>query len=485
MEYPTPKDYNSETPPPRIIGTEWEVPVQTPTDEYSENFLISSYFDPKNIREVFGSNSVTNMAANGSRPHIDLGGVEYAGPECLGPRQATLAQHAGYYAILGMITNNDKRRGVPAEHCSRIFMHTATSNQVGDSNTLGNHDNFQTSLSRQQIFGEPNPGIRFLDTYDSTRVWDGGGFLAPDGYQFLQKATGIGTGWININSGRTIHGHKTMGIIAADFLDKDTIKLSELGDQFTRAENRVNDIHFDPKQTFLRLATCSLVLRILEQQRHLDDEWTHLLGQDPNRVIKASSKDLTLTESFLYRDGKTRTALDVQESLANIALKLSGLIKLPGDEVLGANLWLQTIDGMRASDIPNGVFDQRIKNFDFARRLKHLMKTTNCTPSQLTSNNPVHRANSLAFDVVTEKRLDAYSNSAPDIVTEAEIKHLIRNAPEGTRAQIRQDLITNHLNKVSYLSWQEAHIKKSDNFVKSIVFDPYQTTYDKQIFDTK
>lgn len=94
-----PEDFNSETPPPRIIGVECEYNLQFPS-----NVSLSQYINDESLAAAGISHhgSFLGQRGGGGKLYADVGHLEFDTDERLGPASATMADLDGI-AILGRI----------------------------------------------------------------------------------------------------------------------------------------------------------------------------------------------------------------------------------------------------------------------------------------------------------------------------------------------------------------------------------------------
>lgn len=92
----TPFEFISGQPPQRIIGIETE--YQTPYNGNFEDDAIDSGVNNSGMQRCW------DFLSNGAKIE-SYHGIEYATPECAGPRQAAAADHAGMIVVNNVVNN--------------------------------------------------------------------------------------------------------------------------------------------------------------------------------------------------------------------------------------------------------------------------------------------------------------------------------------------------------------------------------------------
>lgn len=187
-----PKDFYSDTPPPRIISSEMEYCIQDPLNSPSD--FIDAAIALSGLRALptcshDGYHGLGFMLENGARIYQDTNRDEYASPECSDALTLALVEHRG----------------------DRLIADTAlvTPGIKGAYKRIGyDHKKRATSAGYHESYLIPN-GL--LDIYIAkiavasllaTRViWAGAGIVGET-YRHSQKAHGIGS----INGGPKYHG---------------------------------------------------------------------------------------------------------------------------------------------------------------------------------------------------------------------------------------------------------------------------------------
>lgn len=331
-----PIEFRYEAPPVRLIGLEMEYHIQC------------GQFKSEEIKDGLlgqGIASSGSFTSNGARVYPDVGHIEYATPECLGPWQATAADHAGMAIINKLVTDKiskgtaNYQEGLPALRITGSYNPEPEEDDDCDDDGFtsnGYHENYITPTpedsSRLEVFKQ------VVGSFLVTRmIWNGNGLVA-DKYLLSQKAPGIGEVVTDHYGSRCAHGKKSMaGLLSAD--DKTPIGYSLL-------EVRHADSHMSRFCTFVGLAATSGFLRLLEQGVINPNNADDYILKSPLGTMRTLNENFGRGK-FRLASGKITTALSLQTRFAEKILELSGEVKLPKDEILGAEELLKTCQTLR------------------------------------------------------------------------------------------------------------------------------------------
>jgi proteasome accessory factor A len=277
----------------RIIGLETEYGVSFTHDglrRLSPDELARHLF-----RHVVSWGRSSNVfLENGARLYLDVGShPEYATPECDSPLEAVIHEKAGDRIIhdLAQLTARTlAEEGV--EGSVRVFRNNTDS----AGNSYGSHENYL--VERQGDFQRLAEAlIPFLVT---RQIYAGAGKVlrGARGSTFVlsQRAEHM---WEGLSSATT----RSRPIInTRDEPHADA-------ERFRRLHVIVGDSNMSEYTTWLRLATCDLVVRMLEEGGSAPS----LELDSPTRAIREVSHDLTGRGIVQLASGRQMTALEVQE----------------------------------------------------------------------------------------------------------------------------------------------------------------------------
>jgi len=276
----------------RVIGLETEYGISCTVD--GRRGIPIEDLARRMFRNVVSWGRTSNVfLENGARLYLDVGShPEYATPECTSALEAVTHERAGDRLIdaLARRTQADLvAEGIPGR--VRVFRN----NTDFSGNSYGSHENYQ--VERRGPF---QPLADALLPFLVTRqVFAGAGKVLRTArgavYVLSQRAEHI---WEGVSSATT---RSRPVINSRDEPHAD----AEL---FRRLHVIVGDSNMSDLVTWLRVATCDLVIRLLEEGGELDVP----LVESPTRAIREVSRDLTCRGPVRLADGRDVPAIEVQ-----------------------------------------------------------------------------------------------------------------------------------------------------------------------------
>jgi hypothetical protein len=251
----------TEAPFQRVLGLESELAVNSGEAAIAKRIVSCG-------KRISGVYSIGDFLSNGARLYEDVGGhVEYATPECLTVRQLSGAEMAGQ-AIMQTAAES---AGVPYALNTRV---------VDDNgNVWGSHENYLVDRELPILLGN---ACGILATHLATRnVLCGAGVVAV-GSNSLNYFTSQKLHTIQLLLGEQTTTHRPL-INKRDEPHADKEK-------FRRLHLICGDPTMSPWSLAYRLASTSLVLRLIEHNRIP----THLIVDDPLTVLRIVGRDTTL-----------------------------------------------------------------------------------------------------------------------------------------------------------------------------------------------
>jgi proteasome accessory factor A len=246
-------------------------------------------------RVVSWGRSSNVFLENGARLYLDVGShPEYATPECDSPRQAVVHDKAGERILEDLVASAEQRlheEGIAGE----ISLFKNNTDSAG--NSYGCHENYL--VARVGEFQKlADALIPFLVT---RQVFAGAGKVlqTPRGaiFSLAQRAEHI---WEGVSSATT----RSRPIInTRDEPHADA-------ERFRRLHVIVGDSNMNEHTAWLKVATCDLVLRMLEEDAVMRD----LTLDNPIRAIREISHDLTGTRRIRLANGREMSALEIQQA---------------------------------------------------------------------------------------------------------------------------------------------------------------------------
>nr|WP_202627504.1 Pup--protein ligase [Cellulomonas sp. APG4] len=270
---------------------------------------------------------------NGSRLYLDVGShPEYATAECDDVRHLVAHDRGGERILEGLVADAQQRlehEGIPGR------IHLFKNNTDSAGNSYGCHENYL--IRRQGDFGRlADVLVPFLIT---RQVLTGAGKVLPGSrgatYCLSQRADHI---WESVSSATT----RSRPIInTRDEPHADA-------ESYRRLHVIVGDSSMAEPTTLLKVGATDLVLRLVEAGIPMRD----LTLENPMRAIREISHDVTGTAPVQLSNGRTATALDLQEEFLGRVLDLVGqhVERTPVVEHV-LDLWERGLRAVRSGDL--------------------------------------------------------------------------------------------------------------------------------------
>ena len=254
------------------------------------------------------------VLTNGARLYVDHAHPEYSSPEVIGPRAAVRWDRAGEEVMR-------RATAVLAAEPAMPDVALYKNNVDGKGQSYGTHENYL--VDRAVPFGEiAGYLIPFLVT---RQVFCGAGRvgLGPrsevPGFQLSQRAD-----YIENDVGlETTFNRPIINTRDEPHADRE---------RYRRLHVIIGDATLLETATYLRLGTTALVLWLLEQQA-VPLELDAVALADPVAETRLVSHDTTLTHRLTLADGRTMTALEIQQLYLEVI-----------SEALGADVDAETRD---------------------------------------------------------------------------------------------------------------------------------------------
>lgn len=449
-----PIEFRYEEPPTRLIGLEMEYHIQC--GEFSSAAIAEGL-------KKQGIACASGFTSNGARVYPDLKHIEYATPECLGPWQATAADHAGMIIINKLVQDKITASELSGKEALPALRVTGSYDPNPDKDNVpfkskGYHENYITPTpdgERRDIFKQV--ATSFLTT---RMIWNGNGLVAGK-YLLSQKAPGIGETVLDSYGSRCTHGKKPLAGLLSD---KDKVPTG-----YSLLEVRHADSHMSRFCTFVGLAATSGFLRLLEQgiinSKNADD----YILRSPRSALHALNNNFA-RDKLQLASGKTTTALSLQTRLAEDILELAGEVKLPQDEILGAEELLKTCQALKEINPKNPDPSSLVRRIEWAAKYCLLQRKFgddmlgSSLDNAMASDRQWHSLNDRVDDKQADKwkMLDPYYDKF-----ESEIDSLME-IPPFSRAFARGAAI--ETGKCQSANWNTISMK---NIPSLKLYDPY------------
>ncbi|QHT55648.1 Pup--protein ligase [Cellulomonas sp. H30R-01] len=392
---------------------------------------------------------------NGSRLYLDVGShPEYATAECDDVRQLVAHDRAGERILEGLVADAQQRlehEGLPGR------IHLFKNNTDSAGNSYGCHENYL--VRRQGDFARLSDVlVPFLIT---RQVLTGAGKVlsTPRGALFClsQRADHI---WEAVSSATT----RSRPIInTRDEPHADA-------EHFRRLHVIVGDSSMSETTTMLKVGATDLILRMVEAGIPMRD----MSLENPIRAIREISHDLTGKHPVVLANGRTVTALDLQEEyLARVVdfVSTEGGPTPETKQVL--DLWERGLRALRTGDLSlvERELDWVIKYQLIERyRAKHDLELSDVRVQRLDlAYHDISRTEGL-YNLLAAKGL------VERVTSDLEIFEATAVPPQTTRAKLRGDFVraAQEARRDYTVDW--VHLKLNDQAQRTVLCkDPFRS----------
>ena len=404
-------------------------------------------------RVVSWGRSSNVFLANGARLYLDVGShPEYATPECDSVHDLVVHDKAGERILEQLLTSAEERLGDEGIH-GDIYLFKNNTDSAG--NSYGCHENYCTTR-RDEFVNYTEVLIPFLV---SRQIYAGAGKVLQTarGAMFCvsQRAEHI---WETVSSATT----RSRPIInTRDEPHADAEK-------YRRLHVIVGDSNMSEYTTFLKVGTCALMLRMLEEPQVVLRDMTL---ENPIRAIREISHDTTCRRRVRLANGREVSALDIQGEYLNRALRFAEHHDMTDQEQQALDMWeycLSTIenDPLKLDREIDWVIKHKLIE---GYRQRHDLELSDARVALVDLQyHDVNRDRGLFYRM--QKR-----GMVERIVDDEEISHAVENPPETTRARLRGEFIRRAKEQKRDYTVDWVHLKLNDQAQRTVLCkDPFK-----------
>ncbi|MDT0203558.1 Pup--protein ligase [Nocardioides sp. AE5] len=391
---------------------------------------------------------------NGARLYLDVGShPEYATPECDDITQLVTHDKAGERILEGLLIDAERRlheEGIPGD----IYLFKNNTDSAG--NSYGCHENYLVGRA-----GEFSRLADILIPFLVTRqilVGAGKVVQTPRGasYSVSQRAEHI---WEGVSSATT----RSRPIInTRDEPHADAEK-------YRRLHVIVGDSNMSETTTLLKVASCELVLRMIEEGVVMRD----LTLENPIRAIREISHDITGRRQVRLANGREASALEIQQEYFTRARDFVDRRELRTPVIDAAlDLWER---GLKAID--SGDLDLVETEIDWVIKLKlldryrarHGLGLGHARIAQLDlAYHDIRRDRGLFY--LLQKR-----GAVQRVVSDLAVFEAKSVPPQTTRARLRGDFIRKAQERRRDFTVDWVHLKLNDQAQRTVLCkDPFR-----------
>ncbi len=405
-------------------------------------------------RVVAWGRSSNVFLENGARLYLDVGShPEYATPECDSPLQAVLHDRAGERIVEQLVLAAEQRL---AEEGIAGTISLFKNNTDSAGNSYGCHENYLVGrVGEFQRLADAL--IPFLVT---RQVFAGAGKVlqTPRGPVFAlsQRAEHV---WEGVSSATT----RSRPIInTRDEPHADA-------ERFRRLHVIAGDSNLSEYASWLKIATCDLVLRMLEEKGVMRD----LSLENPIRAVREISHDVTGTRRVRLLSGREMSALEIQEAYLERVerhVESSGEADDEAKRVIGE--WRHVLERLATDPLSLG------RQLDWVA--KHGLIESYRARHDLPLGHPRVQMVDLAFhDVVRSRGLHhllVRQGRVQHLLEESDIVAAMTEPPPDTRAALRGRFIRAAKQNHRDFTVDWVHLKLNDQAQRTVLCkDPFRS----------
>lgn len=366
---------------PRITGTEFETCIGLVRSDGSFKFPLER--EPYSMLEYLpdylgrlkssSGSSSNHFLTNGARIYVDVGNhIEYATPE----DSSLWGTVANELALETVLSDTIKAYGT-VNPGSMPVLHKRVVDAGG--NTWGYHENYHMpNATRIPTELELTSILAHLAT---RQIFTGAGFIKPGTgkYYVSQKMTQV---YSNLSA--ATQTSKPL-VNTRDERHTGTNK-----NQGRRLHIVSGDVNMSPWATFMKLATTSMVLRLIEEGAVKPNS---LLARQPfYEVARIFCGDVSLRQTVEMQDGSKATAINIQQMLFEQVQDYAGRRGLPEEEFKALGMWEDILQQLHEQP------DSRNSNIDWMA--KYAVIQQYAEHKKLSSNDPIRESLDWQWDFI-------------------------------------------------------------------------------------
>lgn len=390
---------------------------------------------------------------NGARLYLDVGShPEYATPECDSLLDVIAHDKAGERILESLVESAEHKlneEGIRGD----VFLFKNNTDSAG--NSYGCHENYL--IPREgELSKFTDVLIPFLV---SRQIYAGAGKVlqSPRGAMFCisQRSEHV---WEGVSSATT----RSRPIInTRDEPHADAEK-------YRRLHVIVGDSNMSEYTSFLKLGTCSIVLRMLEED---PAPWRDMTLENPIRAIREISHDITCTRKVRLANGRELSAVEIQSEYLERALKFAARHALNQIEARALEMWQHCMTHLASDPLK------------LSREIDWVIKYHLIEAYQKRHDLELHDARvsflDLAYHDVTRARSPFYlmqkRGQVDRVTSDEEINKAMITPPATTRANLRGAFIKRAKEKNRDYTVDWVHLKLNDQAQRTVLCkDPFK-----------
>ncbi|HEY3141813.1 MAG TPA: proteasome accessory factor PafA2 family protein, partial [Acidimicrobiales bacterium] len=238
-------------------------------------------------------------------------------------------------------------------------------------------------------------------------------------------------------------------------------------EKYRRLHVIVGDSNMSETTTLLKVASCDLVLRMIEEGVVMRD----LTMENPIRAIREISHDLTCKRTVRLANGREASALDIQGEYLERAKRYADTKGLSPLEMQALEMWEHCLNGLARDPYSLD------KECDWV--IKHKLIEAYCGRNDLALNNPKVALIDLQYHDVNRKRGLFYKlqdrGMVARVTTDEAIDEAVETPPQTTRARLRGEFIRRAKERKRDYTVDWVHLKLNDQAQRTVLCkDPFR-----------
>ena len=396
---------------------------------------------------------------NGARLYLDVGShPEYATPECDSVHQVVTHDKAGERTLELLVASAEERlreEGIDGD------IYLFKNNTDSANNSYGCHENYLTTRRDEQAEYD-EVLIPFLVT---RQIWAGAGKIHQNldgeaGFSISQRAAHI---WEGVSSATT----RSRPIInSRDEPHADA-------ERFRRLHVIVGDSNMSEYASFLKIGTCGLLLRMLEEPNVVFRDMTL---ENPIRAIREISNDPTCRKVVRLANGREMSALDIQREFLGQVLRFAQRREMSPEEFKILAMWEHCLNGIEVDPLNLVRECDWVAKYQLVEAFRSRHGLALSDPRVLLLDlqyHDVNRRRGLYYRMLERGLLER-------ITTDQEVATAVNEAPQTTRARLRGEFIRRAKEKQRDYTVDWVHLKLNDQAQRTVLCkDPFRAEDDR------
>ncbi|MDY7106337.1 MAG: proteasome accessory factor PafA2 family protein, partial [Actinomycetota bacterium] len=240
-------------------------------------------------------------------------------------------------------------------------------------------------------------------------------------------------------------------------------------ERYRRLHVIVGDSNMSEYTNFLKVGTCSILLRMLEEPSVVMRDMTL---ENPIRAIREISHDMTCRRRVRLANGREASALEIQQEYLGRALRYAEARGLPPLEQKALEMWEHCLTGLERDPLSLD------KEVDWV--IKHNLIEAYRERNGLPLAHPKVALMDLQYHDVNRERGLFYRMQDRGLVermcTDADINLAVEQPPQTTRAKLRGEFIKRAKERKRDYTVDWVHLKLNDQAQRTVLCkDPFRS----------